>query len=84
MLEGILVTMVLSYIFSYIAVGVLKAIFDRPSTPKQQDKWRKKIDEDQKLWLSSPEFQKLNQQRLQNQELLNSPAPSIRLENMEF
>lgn len=84
MLEGLLVTMVLSYVFSYIAVNTLKAIFDRPSTPKQQEKWRKKIDEDQARWLSSPEFQKLNQQRLQNQAPMNSSAPSIRLENMEF
>ncbi len=64
MLEGILLTVVLGYVFSYIALKIIYWLFDRPATPKQREEWRKKIDDDHQRWLSSPEFQKLNQERL--------------------
>lgn len=74
MLEGILLTVVLGYVFSYIALKIIHWIFDRPATPKQREKWLKKIDDDQKAWLSSPEFQKLNQERLNRQQPAQRPA----------
>ena len=73
MLEGLVVTIILGYVFSYIALKIIYAVFDRPATLKQREQWRKKIDDDQKRWLSSPEFQKLKQEQLNK--LLSEQPP---------
>lgn len=64
MLEGLLVTIILGYVFGYIALKIIHAIWDRPATPKQRDGWRKNIEEEQDKWLNSAEFQRLNRERL--------------------
>jgi hypothetical protein len=64
MLEGIIIAAIAGSILSYLANHAIKAVFDRPMTHKQREKMRRKIDQDHKIWLNSPEFQKLNQERL--------------------
>lgn len=73
MLEGVLLTAVLTYVFSYIAVKLIQWVFDRPATPKQRELWKREIDERQERWLNSPEFQKLNQERLSRLQCAQEP-----------
>lgn len=63
MLEGILLTAVLGYVFGYVALKGIHFLIDW-ETERDCQKIRQRIDEEQKRWLSSPEFQKLNQERL--------------------
>ena len=39
MLEGILLTIVLSYAFGYIALKAIYFLFDRPEKPEQRKQW---------------------------------------------
>lgn len=38
MLEGILLTVVLGYVFSYVALAIIHWVFDRPMTPEKRQR----------------------------------------------
>ena len=43
MLEGILLTVVLGYVFSYVALRVIYFLFDRPESPESRQRWIQEI-----------------------------------------
>ena len=61
---SIIGTIIVGCAFGYIALKLILFLFDRPMTPKQRQRWNDEIDAKQEAWLNSPEFQKLNQERL--------------------